>query len=149
MRDLGEAFYILGIQIYRDRSKRMLGLSQSRYIVTIVKRFNIKNSKKCLIPMRHEISLSRSMPPNTLEERANMDRIPYASMIGSIMYVMLYTRPDIALALSVISKYQANPALEHQKVIKYIIKYLRRTNDLLLVYGGILLQQRQQRREFG
>ena len=63
--------------------------------------------------MRHEILLSRSMPPNTLEERANMDRIPYASMIGSIMYVMLYTRPDIALALSVISKYQANPALEH------------------------------------
>ena len=46
MKDLGEASYILGIRIYRDRSKRMLGLSQSRYIETIVKMFGIENSKK-------------------------------------------------------------------------------------------------------
>ena len=113
MKDLGEASYILGIQIYRDRSKRMLGLSQSRYIDTIVKRFDIKNSKRGLISMRHEISLSRSMSPKTHKERANMDRIPYASAIGSIMYVMLCTRLDIAYALSVTSRYQADLGLEH------------------------------------
>ena len=68
MKDLGEASYILGIRIYRDRSKRMLGLSQSRYIETIVKRFGMENSKRGLIPMRHGISLSTSMSPKTAKE---------------------------------------------------------------------------------
>ena len=55
IKDLGEAFYILEIWIYRDRSKRMLGLSQSRHIDTIIKRFGMKNFKRGLIPMRHWI----------------------------------------------------------------------------------------------
>ena len=65
-----------------------------------------------------------------------MNMIPYASAIGSIMYAMLCTRPDIAHALSVTSRYQADPGLEHWKAVKCILKYLRRTKDLLLVYGG-------------
>ena len=65
MKNLGKASYILGILIYRDRSKRMLGLSQSRFIDTIVKRFDMKIFKSGLIPMRHEISLSKSMFPKT------------------------------------------------------------------------------------
>ena len=65
----------------------------------------MENSKRGLIPMRHGISLSRSMSPKTPEERANMDMIPYASAIGSIMYVMLCTRPDIVHALGVMSRY--------------------------------------------
>ena len=73
----------------------------------------MENSKRGLIPMRHGISLSMSMSPKTPKERANMDMIPYASTIGSIMYAMLCTRPDIAHALSVTSRYQADPGLEH------------------------------------
>ena len=69
-----------------------------------------------------------------------MDMIPYASAIGSIMYVMLCTRPDIAHALSVMSRYQADPGLEHWKAVKCILKYLRRTKDLLLVNGGSSLK---------
>ena len=64
-----------------------------------------------------------------------MNMIPYASAIGSIMYAMLCTRPDIAHALSVTSRYQVDPGLEHWKAVKCILKYLRRTKDLLLVYG--------------
>ena len=113
MKDLGEASYILGIQIYRDRSKRMLDLSQSMYIEQIVKKFGMENSKRGLIPMRHGIILSRSMAPKTLEDRSCMNKIPYASAIGSIMYAMLCIRPDIAHALSVTSKYQADLGLEY------------------------------------
>ena len=51
MKDLGEAFYILGIKIYRDRSKRMLGLSQSRYIDLVLKRFSMDGSKIGYLPM--------------------------------------------------------------------------------------------------
>ena len=69
-----------------------------------------------------------------------MDMIPYASAIGSIIYVMLCTRPDIAHALSVTSRYQADPGLEHWKAVKCILKYLRRTKDLLQVYRGSSLK---------
>ena len=65
-----------------------------------------------------------------------MEKIPYASAIGSIMYAMLCTRPDVAFALSVTSRFQANPGESHWEAMKCILKYLRRTKDLFLVYGG-------------
>ena len=68
----------------------------------------MKNSKRCLISIRHEISLSKSMSPKSPKERANMDRIPYVSAIGSIMYVIICTRPDIVQALSVTSTLLVN-----------------------------------------
>ena len=74
----------------------MLRISQSKYIDTIVKRLGMKNSKRCLILMIYGISLSRSISPKTPKERVNMDRIPYALAIGSIIYIILYTRSDIA-----------------------------------------------------
>ena len=55
MKDLGEASYILGMKIYRDRSKRMLGLSQSTYIDTVLNRFSIENSKKGYLPDRKSV----------------------------------------------------------------------------------------------
>src|SRR5215467_5511005 len=65
-----------------------------------------------------------------------MSKVPYASTIGSLMYAMLCTRPDIAHAVSVTSRYQSNPGMEHWVVVKNILKYLRRTKDLFLVFGG-------------
>ena len=64
-----------------------------------------------------------------------MERIPYASAIGSIMYAMICTRPDVAYALSVTSRFQADPGEKHWEAVKCILKYLRRTKDLFLVYG--------------
>ena len=65
-----------------------------------------------------------------------MDRVPYASAIGSTMYAMLCTRPNVAYALSVMSRFQANPGEPHWVVVKSILKYLRRTKELFLIYGG-------------
>ena len=70
MKNLGEASNILGIKIYRDRSKRMLGLSQSTYIDTMLKRFSMKNSKKSYLSIGHEISVSKKDCRTTPEERA-------------------------------------------------------------------------------
>ena len=60
MKDLGEAAYILGIKIYRDRSRRLLGLSQSTYLDKILKRFSMQDSKKGFIPMNHGLTLARN-----------------------------------------------------------------------------------------
>ena len=97
------------MKIYRDRSKRMLGLSQSMYIDTVLKRFSMENSKKGYLPIGHEISLSKKDCPITPEERARMSRVPYASVVGSIMYAMTCTRLDVAYSLGVVSRYQSDP----------------------------------------
>ena len=113
MKDLGEATYVLGIRVYRDRWRRLLGLSQSMYIDTIVKRFGMENSKKGFIPMRHGVQISKEHSPKTPKDRAYMEKIPYASVIRSIMYAMLCTRPDVAYALSVTSRFHTNPGERH------------------------------------
>ncbi|GJT56591.1 retrotransposon protein, putative, ty1-copia subclass [Tanacetum coccineum] len=60
MKDLGEAAYILGIKIYRDRSRRLIGLCQSAYIEKILKRYHMENSKRGSIPMQEKLRLSKS-----------------------------------------------------------------------------------------
>ncbi|KAK8584057.1 hypothetical protein V6N12_068307 [Hibiscus sabdariffa] len=136
MKDLGEAAHILGVKIYRDRSRRLLGLSQSTYIDKVLKRFSMEESKRGFLPMRHGISLSKQMCPSTPQERERMSQIPYASAIGSIMYAMICTRPDLSYALSMTSRYQTNPGEGHWTAVKNILEYLRRTKDVFLVYGG-------------
>ncbi|GJV27343.1 retrotransposon protein, putative, ty1-copia subclass [Tanacetum coccineum] len=90
MKDLGEAAYILGIKIYRDRSKRLIGLCQSAYIEKIMKRFYMENSKRGTIPMQEKLKFSKSQGASTPAEIQRMQNIPYASAVGSIM-VSYYT----------------------------------------------------------
>ena len=68
-----------------------------------------------------------------------MRKVPYASAVGSLMYAMLSTRPNICYAVGVVSMYQSNPGPEHWITVKHILKYLRWTRDYMLVYkGGVL-----------
>jgi hypothetical protein len=136
MKDLGEAAYILYIKIYRDRSKRLIGLNQDPYIDNILNQFNMQDSKKGFLPMSHGITLSKKQCPTDLDEQGRLRVIPYASAIGSIMYAMICTRPDISYALSAMSRYQSNYDNAHWTIIKNILKYLRRTKEALLVFGG-------------
>ncbi|KAL0405748.1 UNVERIFIED_CONTAM: Secreted RxLR effector protein [Sesamum latifolium] len=136
MKDMGEASYILGIKIYRDRSRRMLGLTQSSYIEKLLKRFKMEHSKRGLLPMRHGIKLSKNESPKTDEELKKMSNIPYASTLGSIQYVVHCTRPDVTYALSVTSIYQACAGMAHWGAIKSVLKYLKRIKDMFLIYGG-------------
>jgi hypothetical protein len=124
MKDLGEAAYILGIKIYRDRSRRLIGLSQSTYLDKILKKFRMDGSKKGFLPMLQGKTLSKTRSPATAEDKEKMNRIPYAYAIGSIMYAMLCTRPDVAHAISLTSRYQCDPGLEHSTSVKNIFKYL-------------------------
>ncbi|KAK4381242.1 LRR repeats and ubiquitin-like domain-containing protein [Sesamum angolense] len=94
---IGDASYIIGIKIYRDRSRRMLGMIQFSYIEKVLKRFKIENSKRGFLALRHEIKLPVS---KTNEELKRMSNIPYASIVGSIQYIVQCTGPDVAFAFS-------------------------------------------------
>src|ERR1041385_765029 len=105
MKDLGEEAYILGIKIYRDRSRRLIRLSQCTYIDKVLKRFNMHEAKKGFLPVSHGIHLSKTQGPSTPDEQRCMDKIPYPSSIGSSMYSMVCNRPDVSYDLSATSKY--------------------------------------------
>ena len=113
MKYLDEASYILGMKIYRDRSKRMLGISQSTYIEIMLKRFSMLNSKRGYLPIGQEIFLSKKDCLMNLEEREHMNRILYALTVGSIMYAMICTRSDMAYSLRIVSRYQSNLEKNH------------------------------------
>ncbi|GJX45004.1 retrotransposon protein, putative, ty1-copia subclass [Tanacetum coccineum] len=138
MKDLGEAAYILGIKIYRDRSRRLIGLCQSAYIEKILKRFHMENSKRGSIPMQEKLRLSKSQGASTPAELKRMQNVPYASVVGSIMYDVRCTRPDVAFAQNITSRFQQNPGDLHWTTVKNILKYLRNTKDMFLVYGGVV-----------
>ncbi|KAL0292361.1 UNVERIFIED_CONTAM: Secreted RxLR effector protein [Sesamum calycinum] len=136
MKDLGKASYIIGIKIIRDRSKRILGMTQNSYVDKVLKRFTMEHSKRRFLPMRHGVKLSKKQSPKTDEELKKMLDIPYVSAVGSIQYVVQCTRPDVTYAFSVTSRYQACAREAHWTAVKTILKYLRRTKDVFLVYGG-------------
>nr|GEY08017.1 hypothetical protein [Tanacetum cinerariifolium] len=109
MKDLGEAAYILRIKIYRDISRRLIGLCQSAYIEKILKRYCMENSKCGSIPMQEKLKLSKSQGASTPAELKRIQNVPYAS---------------------------ANPGDIHWTTVKNILKYLRNTKDMFLVYEG-------------
>ncbi|GJZ81423.1 retrotransposon protein, putative, ty1-copia subclass [Tanacetum coccineum] len=106
-RDLGEATYILGIKIYRDRSKRLIGLCQSAYIEKILKRFYMDNFKRGSIPMQENLKLNKTQGASTPSEVKRMQNIPYALAMGSIMYDVRCTRP-VPFAQNITSRFQHN-----------------------------------------
>ena len=112
----------------------MLGLSQASYIDQILARFSMQDSKKGFVPFRVESSLSANQHPKTPAEIERMRGIPYALAVGSLMYAMLCTRPDIYFAVGMVSRYQLEPGEEHWIAVNHILKYLRRTRDYMLIY---------------
>nr|GFB65409.1 hypothetical protein [Tanacetum cinerariifolium] len=80
--------------------------------------------------------LSNEMCASSDEEKAYMKKVPYASAVGSIMYVVRCTRPDVAFAQNLVSRYQKNLGKLHWVAVKHILKYLRNTKDMFLVYEG-------------
>ena len=73
----------------------------------------MENFKKGYLPIGHVISLSKKDCPTTPEERERMSRVSYASAVGSIIYAMTCTRPDVAYSLGIVSRYQSDPGENH------------------------------------
>ena len=142
MKDMGEARYVLGVEILRDRSKKLLGLSQKAYIEKVLERFRMHYSKPVDTPVDKGLILSLEQCPKTEVEKQKMSNVPYASAIGSLMYAMLCTRPDICFAVGLVSRYQSNPGIAHWQAVKRIMRYLRGTTDLVLCYQGVDLKLR-------
>ncbi|KAE8691333.1 protein TOPLESS [Hibiscus syriacus] len=136
MKDLGSKNKILGMQIHRDRSNRKIWLSQNNYLKKILSQFNMQDCKPIYTPLPINFKLSSSMSHGSEEEKMDMYRVPYASVVGSLMFVMICTRPDIAQVVGVVNRYMVNRGKEHWNTIKRILRYNKGTSNVALCYGG-------------
>ncbi|GKD75885.1 retrovirus-related pol polyprotein from transposon TNT 1-94 [Tanacetum coccineum] len=135
MKDLGPANKILGMQIHRDRVSREIWLSQKSYVKKILQRFNMQDCKPISTPFPTDVKLSSKMSHSSEKERMKMSRVPYASAVGSLMFAMICTRPDIAHAVGVVSRYMAEPGRGHWEAVKRILRYIKGTSDVALCFG--------------
>ncbi|CAM8889646.1 unnamed protein product [Rhodiola kirilowii] len=136
MKDLGTAKRILGINIVRDRSKRKMYLSQAEYIDKVLKKFSMDDSKPAMIPLGRHLVLSKEDCPKDETARKKMSLIPYDVAVGSVMYCMLCTRPDLAFGISVLSRFMSNPGESHWNAMQFLLKYLNHTKNLGLVFAA-------------
>ena len=79
----------------------------------MLERYHMQDTKPMDTYVDKSLSLSRDMCPKTLEEKEKMSKVPYASAVGSLMYAMMCTRPDICYAVGLVSRYQSNPNKKH------------------------------------
>ncbi|RVW79299.1 Retrovirus-related Pol polyprotein from transposon TNT 1-94 [Vitis vinifera] len=136
MKDLGPVKRILGIRIERDRASKKLCMLQEQYIEKVLARFNMSKAKVVSSPLASHFKLSSRHIPSTDKEKEDMRRVPYASAVGSLMYAMVCTRPDIAYAVGVVSRFLSNPGRHHWEAVKWIMRYLRGTSKLKLTFGS-------------
>ena len=133
MTDLGPLTVYLGIEIRRNRQLRSLHVSQQQYIRTILDRFGMSTATTISTPADPHVRLT-ALPPDQRADIINQER--YQSAVGSLMYAMIGTRPDIAFAVSAVSQYCTNPGPMHWTAVRRIFRYLGGTKALGLEYRG-------------
>ena len=112
MKDLGNASFVLGIQIHRDRSRGILGLSQKAYINKVLSRFGMSNCAPGNMPVAKGDKFSLHQCPKNELEKKDMERFPYASAVGSLMYAQVCTRLNIVYIVGMLGIYLSNPGMD-------------------------------------
>nr|GEX09667.1 hypothetical protein [Tanacetum cinerariifolium] len=134
MKYLGAAKRILGMEIRRDRKMGKLTLSQTEYISKVLKKLNMSSCKPVPTLLAPHFKLSSHECLKSEEDKEDMSRVPYSSAVGSLMYAMVCTRPDLAHVVSVVSRYMHNPGKMHWEAVKCILRYLKGTSNIGLSF---------------
>jgi hypothetical protein len=134
MKNLGEAHYLLKMEIKRDRSKRMLSLSQHKYIHDILTRYKMEECNIEPTPQAKSVVLEKEISMTPLEIAAQP--FDYRGLVGSLMYLVRGTRPDIANAVRELSKFLSCYNKTHWRAAQRVLKYLKGTSKYGLVYDG-------------
>ena len=135
MEDLGEATFILGIDITRDRSRRTISIGQSAYVTSLLERHGMSDCKAVSTPMERGFKAAMASPPAD-HQATSSDIRDYQAIIGSLMFAMVCTRPDIAFAVTTLAQFASNPTTTHVQAVKRVLRYLRGTIDRRITYTG-------------
>lgn len=134
MKDLGEARKILGMEINRDRSVGALWLSQEGYLNRILETYNMQEAKSVMTPLGAHLKMQNATEGDLAKDSEYMKSIPYPNAVGSIMYAMIGTRPDLAYPVGIISRFMSKPIKEHWLGVKWVLRYIKGSLKTRLCY---------------
>ena len=150
MKDLGAAKLFIGIEIERDRPRKLITLKQTRYIEQTLQELRMAKCNGISTPLDRTAKLWSKA---TIEERdmnlkdywheKEADIKQYQSIVGKLMYAMICTRPDIAYPVSLLSRFNSAPMASHLTAAMRTIRYLRQTSNYGLTYNGNILGEPQ------
>jgi hypothetical protein len=129
-RDLGDVHKFIGLEVTRDRANRTLKLTQQGYTKEILANFGMTDAKTRAVPTNTGTKLSKE------GEALDTTKYPYATLVGSLLYLSICTRPDIAQAVGVLARHMAAPTMEHWLAAKHVLRYLKGTAELGVNFGG-------------
>jgi hypothetical protein len=137
MVDFGEAKSILGIKIDRNRVQGTIHLTQTDKIENLISEYNQSAAMGRNTPLEPGTRFSKGMCPQTDSEITDMKMFPYRAVIGSLMHIMVCTRPDIAAAVGILSRFMENPGKQHWNGVMRIIQYLKKTKTTGLTFNRL------------
>ena len=126
MKDLGTAIFLLGIELRRTANGDLL-LVQEKYAKEVVSKFGLVDCKPVSTPFEAGFVLDAEACPQSPMEIERMAGVPYRSLIGSLMYLAVCTRPDLAMGVSTLSSFCQNPGMEHWEAAKRLLRYVKGT----------------------
>ncbi|CAA7042916.1 unnamed protein product [Microthlaspi erraticum] len=129
MKDLGEAKKILGMEITRDRVKGTLTISQEGYVSKVLGNFGMDQSKPVSTPMGAHLRFQAATEEEFQDQFREMEKVPYQSAVGSLMYSMIGTRPDLAYAVGLVCRFMSKPIKEHWLGVKWILRLRNRSRQ--------------------
>ena len=132
---MGNLCWLLGIGIDRDCKNRTISFSQAAYVQKIVECFSMEDANPLSIPIAPGHNLTKSQSPANESDTEDMRNIPYWEAVGSLMYAVIATWPDIAYAVSYLARFMLNPGHAHWEAVKKVIRYLKGTKDVKLILG--------------
>lgn len=129
MKDMGELSYILGISVIQDKTNKCVYLHQKHYIEAVLQKYGMDKANPVTTPADANVKLQKN---DGVSKPVNPGT--YQSIVGSLLYAAMATRPDIAQAVSAVSKFNAEPNTAHMTAVKRILRYLKGTANLALKY---------------
>jgi hypothetical protein len=135
MKDLGNAEWILGMRIIRNRSNKLIHLNQELYINKMLEKFNMKHCKSLNTPAELTKLSLKDCPVNEQQKQSMLNK-PYRQLVGSLLYAAISTRPDIMYAVNALSRFNNNPGELHWIAAKRVLRYLNGTVSHGILFNG-------------
>jgi hypothetical protein len=135
IKDIGDNEHFLGTRVQQDLTLGTIRITQRPYWEHVVGRFSLEHVTPRNTPLPVGLVLDNDMSPKTDSEKAQMADKPYRPVLGSVMWGQLATRPDLSFAVSLLSRFQANPGIDHWNALMHVVGYIRNTVDYGLTYS--------------
>lgn len=135
LTDNGNVDWLLGCKITRNRTRRSLTITQEAYIDGILRTFGMEHCNSTTTPLPPGCKLTTEQCPKAPDEERDMQRLPYCTVVGKVMYLATCTRPDIAYAVRELARFMSNYGEAHWAAAKHLLRYLQGSRSVGLILG--------------